>query len=285
MRNLAGRTAVLTGASEGIGLYISREFAKEQMNLVLAALPTSNLEGIVAEVRGNGVSAIAVPTDVSNQSSLKALISRTNHEYGAIDVLVNNASVHMAFPYHKVPAEKIEHLIRTNLTGSMLLTQMALPGMLERHQGHIVNVSSLAGKTAPPFCEAYAASKAGLIAFTKSLRITYHGSGVSASVICPGFVEAGMYQRMREETGLDPPWFLGTSCAETVSRAIVHAIKKDIPEVIVNPRPARLLTALAELFPSLSERVIQFSGIADWYERYAEARERRAKANQDKIYT
>jgi short-subunit dehydrogenase len=219
--------------------------------------------------------------DVGNREALKTIVARTKSEFSAIDLLVNNASLEMFFPFHKLQDEDIERMVRVNLTGAILLTRMILPHMLSRRSGHIVNVSSLTAKGGPPCSEPYVATKAGLIAFTKSLRAEYRGTGVSASVIVPGFVKAGMYQRLFEETGLAAPrMFL--EAPEAVARAVVRAVKADIPEIIVNPGPMRLLTALGEFSPSLAEFVVRVSGVADWFKRIAEAREGKLKTDSDK---
>ncbi|MBI3329398.1 MAG: SDR family NAD(P)-dependent oxidoreductase [Nitrospinae bacterium] len=277
MRDLAGRTAVLTGASRGIGPYIARALVKERMNLVLAARSAAELEGMAAEACASDVRAIAVPTDVADRTALEALVARATHEFGTVDVLVNNAGIVRLLAYHKLRAEDIERIIRVNLTAPMLLTWMVLPGMLERRCGHIVNMSSLAGKAGPPYNEPYAAVKAGLIGFTESLRAEYRGTGISASVICPGFVKkVGIYQQLSERTGLVAPWLLGMASPEAVARAVVHAIKRDAPEVLVNPGPTRLLMTLAELSPSLSEWVMRCSGMVDLFRKVAEFSEREA---------
>lgn len=275
MRDLASRTAVLTGASRGIGPYIARALVKERMNLVLAARSAAELESVAAEARAGGVRAIAIPTNVADRAALEALVAGANHEFGAIDVLVNNAGIVRPSAYHKLQAEDIERMIRVNLTAPMLLSWMVLPGMLKRRRGHIVNMSSLAGKAGPPYDEPYAATKAGLIGFTESLRAEYRGTGVSASVICPGFVEgAGMYQHLGEGRGLVAPRLLGTVSPEAVARAVVRAIKRDAPEVLVNPGPTRLLMTLAELSPSLREWVMRRFGVVDLFRRAAEFSER-----------
>jgi len=146
--------------------------------------------------------------------------------------------------------------------------------MLERKRGHIVNISSLAGKSGPAFQEPYAATKAGLIAFTSSLRATYRGSGVSASVIVPGFVETGIYTKLKTKSGCSAPAFLGTSPPEAIPRAVIRAIQKDLPEIIVNPLPVRPLLAFTSLFPSLGEWVIDKIGTNDFFRRVVEAQKR-----------
>ncbi|HUR45673.1 MAG TPA: SDR family NAD(P)-dependent oxidoreductase, partial [Candidatus Saccharimonadales bacterium] len=155
--------------------------------------------------------------------------------------------------------------LTVNLEVPMVLTRLLLPGMLKRGCGHVVNMSSLAGKSGPGYQEPYAATKAGLIAFTSSLRGTYHGSGFSASVICPGFVEAGIYTRLKEKTGLAAPALLGTSRPEPVARAVVRCLRKDLPEAIINPLPVRPLFALTALAPSLGAWIMRKIGAHEFF--------------------
>ncbi len=265
MQDLAGRTALLTGASGGLGSYIARALAGEGMDLVLAARSRARLETVAAQVRAVGVKAIAVPTDLTDPAALEALVDRAQDEFGAIDVLVNNAAIERICVYDKLRAVEIERVVRVNLTAPMLLTRLVLPGMLERGSGHIVNVSSVAGKAGLPYDEAYTATKAGLIALTESLRVEYKGTGVSASVICPGFVEAGLYLRGRRLGAPRAPRLLGTSPPEAVAEAVVRAIRTDTPEIIVGRRYLRLLSTLAELSPQLGEWIVRRSGAADWF--------------------
>jgi len=211
---------------------------------------------------------------------LEMLVTTANREFGTVDVLVNNAGIEKLFAYHKLNTGEIERVVSVNLTGAMLLTRMVLPGMLKQRRGHIVNISSLAGKAGPPCFEPYAATKAGLIAFTESLRAEYRGTGISASVICPGFVRAGIYPQLKEEAATDGPRILGPSSPEEVASAVLRAIYRDTPEIIVNPGPTRLSTALAELSPSLAEWVMRRSGVVEWFRKCAVARER--NANHDK---
>ncbi|MBI1884759.1 MAG: SDR family oxidoreductase [Chloroflexi bacterium] len=276
MRELAGRTALLTGASRGIGPYIARALVAEGMNLVLAARSAAELEAVAEEVRGAGVKAVAVPTDVGDRASLEALAARAE-ESGGVDVLVNNAGIENISFYDKLDPDDIEHLLRVNLVGAMLLARLVLPGMLERGRGHIVNIASLAGKSGTPYDAPYAASKAGLVGFTESLRRECRERGVSASVICPGFVrDAGMYEDSRLETGVEAPRLLGTSPPQAVARAVVRAVKREVPEIIVNPGPTRVLLVLGAVSPSLADWVIERIGVSKLFRQAVEAREREA---------
>ena len=274
MRDVANLNAIITGASRGVGPYISRRLARKKMNLVLVARSATMLEAAAAELRGHGVKAIVAPTDLAKREDLVALVDAAVQEFGTIDVLVNCAGVANVFSYHKLHADDIERGMQVNLIAPMILTWMLLPVMLERGRGHIVNISSIAGRAGPPYGEVYGASKAGLIGFTESLRAEYRGTGVSASVILPGFVHgAGMYQDSKEKTGVIAPRWLGGCSPESVACAVLNAIEKDLAEVIVNVPPARPLAVLLQISPWLREWVLRHIGYSAAFTRMAEANE------------
>jgi short-subunit dehydrogenase len=258
MKDLTQRTAIVTGASRGLGAYVARALAAEEMNMVLAARSKDGLERVAEEVREGGVEAVTVPTDVTDRNALEALVAVANAEFGGADVLVNNAGALTVFPYDRIGIEDVELAVRLNLTSAMILTRLLLPGMVERGRGHIVNMSSLAGIWGPPFDAPYGATKAGLIGFTQSLRQEYHGTGVSASVICPGYVEqAGMYHDAKQATGITASPLSGRATPDAVARAVVKAIKKDRPQIIVNTPSLRPLAALSALVPRFGEWILR----------------------------
>jgi short-subunit dehydrogenase len=280
MQELSGRTALVTGASKGLGLYIVRALIKERMNVVLSGVSENELSQATTSFSQSGVKLLSVITDLTDRTAVETLVTSAIEEFGAIDVLVNNAGVETFFAYHNLCLDQIEYVIRVNLLGTMILTRLVLPGMLKRGQGHIVNMSSLSGKAGPPYSESYAATKAGIIAFTESLRSEYYKTGIGCSVICPGFVEAGIYQRVVDETGQRISRLLGTSSPEAVANAVVQAIKKDLPEIIINPGPTRLLTALAELSPWFGEKLMRLVGVVQWFETVAKIRQDRQGLKQ-----
>src|SRR6266566_3218677 len=157
------QTALVTGASHGIGPFIVRALAKEGMNLVLAARSESELEQVVtaADIRATGVQVLSVPTDVTDRDARSALVNTAERTFGAVDVLVNNAGGDLQREFHHYTADDVEALIRLNLTGPIELTRLLLPGMLRRKQGHIVNISSLGGRIGFPYTEVYSACKDG----------------------------------------------------------------------------------------------------------------------------
>ncbi len=277
MKDLWGRSALLTGASRGIGVHIARALASEGMNLVLAARTASGLEAVAAGVEGMRRKALVLPTDLGDREQVRALAEKAESAFGGIDVLVNNAAIEVVYDYRKLTEAEIDEGIEVNLRAPMQLTRLLLPGMLERRRGFVVNVSSLAGKAGPGFNEVYATTKAALIGFTRSLRASYTATGVSASVICPGFVDDGMYQRAKDETGLGAPSVLGVARAEDVAQAVVRSIRRDAPEVIVNPLPVRPLLALAELAPGLAEKIARRIGADRLFQQGAEWQEQHGR--------
>lgn len=265
----AGQTVLLTGASGGLGNYFADALAEFKVKLALVAYPGAELEALCHRVRQRGAEAAFLPADLRDPAQRLAVMDFVHKEFGEIDILVNNAGVELTSAYHELTEAKIEEILRVNLEAPMVLTRLVLPEMLRRGRGHVVNVSSLAGKAGPAYQEPYAAGKAGLIAFTSSLRATYRGSGVSASVLCPGFVEAGIYQNIRQRTGCSAPMLLGTSKPETVVRALIRAIQADLPEVIINPLPVRPLFATSALFPRLGEFLTRQTGAHEFFKRVA----------------
>jgi short-subunit dehydrogenase len=271
MQELRGRTALLTGAAGGLGRHIARSLAKEGIRLVLSGRNEAALAQVRTELVGAGADAEVVTGDLTDARAIDDLVDQTESRVGPIDILVNNAGVEFAARFTGSSREELGQVVAVNLIAPMFLAHRLLPGMLERRQGHVVNIASLAGKAGPPFAAPYAATKAGLIGLTQSLRQELVGSNVGCSVICPGFVaQDGMFARLE----VKPPMAVGSSRPENVGKAVVRAIRKDLPEVIVNPRPVRPMLELAIVAPRQAERLLRASGAADTFRRMAEASER-----------
>lgn len=242
------------------------------VKLALTAYPGSALEDVRAESQKLGAQQAKVFTlDLRDAAQRAQLIADVRRDFGPIDILVNNAGVEFTAAFHDLTEENIREIIAVNLEAPLVLSRLLLPEMLSRKHGHIVNISSLAGKHGPAFQEPYAATKAGLIGFTTSLRATYRGSGVSASVIVPGFVEAGIYTHLKERSGMVAPPLLGTSQPEKVARAVLKAIENDLPEIIINPLPVRPLLAFIAMFPRLGEWVSDKTGGNEFFRKVVES--------------
>lgn len=278
MMALSGRVALVTGASRGIGVYVARALAEQGMHVALAARDGARLEDVRRGIESVGARALAIPVDLSDRGALTELASRVEREIGPVDVLVNNAAIEDVGAFESADPADIEHCVAVNLLAPLLLARIVLPGMLARGWGHIVNVASLAGLSANAYAEVYAATKHGLVGFTRSLRATTDAAGgarVGASVICPGFVsDVGMAEEYRVQHGVEAPAILGVSSPESVARAVVAAIREDRPDVLVNPGPTRLLMAAVVLFPRLTERISKALGVHEPFRRVAEARGR-----------
>jgi short-subunit dehydrogenase len=274
MEQLRGRTALVTGASGGIGRQIARRLAKDGMNVIASGRREDVLAGLVAELRELGVKAEAVPADLSDLSQVDPLIERSESALGPIDALVNNAGIEITAPFTGYRPEELTSVVDINLTVPMLLTHRVVPGMLERERGHVVFISSLAGKIGPAYNEPYGATKAGLIGLNQSLRAEYRHSPIGFSVVCPGFTAGdGMYQRMVEE-GVSSNRMLGETTTDKVADGVSEAIRYDRPEIIESGSPVRPLLAMGQVAPRLVERLVERFGATEMFRRTAAARGR-----------
>lgn len=281
MRELTGRAALVTGASRGLGRHIARALADEGMHLALTARSEEDLRELASDLRTGGTAAAVIPADLTDRDAVEALAHRSEEELDGVDVLVNNAGVMESGPYHRRDAADVARAVELNLLAPMLLSRTLLARMLERGRGHVVNLASLAGKAGPPFEAVYGATKAGLIGFTQSLRREYHGTGVSASAICPGYVtSAGMYADAVADTGVEAPAHVGRASPDEVAEAVIRSVEDDEPEVIVNSTPVRPLVVLSEASPRLGEWLGRRLGLFEAFERGAEHERQRERREE-----
>ncbi|HWB69863.1 MAG TPA: SDR family NAD(P)-dependent oxidoreductase [Solirubrobacterales bacterium] len=274
MEQLRGRTALVTGATGGIGREIARRLAREGMNVLASGRREEVLADVVAELGELGVRAAAVPADLSDLSQVGPLVEQAEKALGEIDLLVNNAGVELAAAFPAYASEELTATVDVNLTAPMLLTHRVLPGMLSRGRGHVVFISSMAGKFGPAHQEPYAATKAGLIGLNQALRAEYVNSPVGFSVICPGFTAGeGMYQRMVEE-GIKSNRLIGETTTAKVAERVLDAVRRDRAEVVETGAPVRPLLALLQIFPGLAAQLAERTGGNAIFRRTAAARDR-----------
>ncbi|TJZ79669.1 SDR family NAD(P)-dependent oxidoreductase [Rhodococcus oryzae] len=274
MESLRGRVALVTGATGGLGPVIARALAREGMDLVVTGRRVDALDATAAALRATGARADSVPADLADLDATGALLERAERSFGPIDVLVNNAGVENVAAFTALTPEELTAMVDVNLSAPMLLTRHVLPGMLARGRGHVVFISSTAGKYGPAFSEPYAATKAALIGLTQSLRAEYGRSPVGFSVVCPGFIGGdGMYQRMVER-GFRSNRVIGETTTSKVADKVVTAIRRDLPEVIESGAPIRPLLAFAALAPRLAERIAGKVGVNEMFRRLSEERGR-----------
>jgi short-subunit dehydrogenase len=263
---LAGRSALLTGATGGLGRAIAASLAARGARLLLSARKEEALEGLAAELPGDGHGIH--PADLAEEGAAERLAI----EAGEVDVLVANAGLPGAGRLADFSSEQVRRALRVNLESPMLMARALYPGMLERGSGHLVFISSLAGKSASPRASIYNATKFGLRGFALGLRADLARKGVGVSLVAPGFIrDAGMFA----EAGAKPPPGLGTGTPEQVGAAVVKAIEHDKVEVAVAPLQQRILAHFSLASPGISVRAQSGSagqraaeGIADSHPRH-----------------
>ena len=270
---MEGRTAIVTGASRGIGVHIARGLAARGFDLLLVARSEPELRRVAEELRGHETKIGVAAVDLAGRDAAKQIAEAASTALGSVDVLVNNAALELQRRFLTLTRDEIETVLRVDLITPIELTHLLLPQMLERGYGRIVNVSSLAGHVGFPFTEAYAAAKDGLIAFSRVLRNDYRNTGVSASALVLGAVkETGIGQRTLDETGLTSSSAFMVK-PEKVARAVVRAIEKDKAELVVMPGPGRLMKALLDFFPGLGPAMNRLAGAEKLMSSVADYRE------------
>jgi len=272
-----GRTALVTGASRGIGPLIARRIAGIGGHVVLTGRSAADLEAIASDLAASGADVSFIPADLTQPGAAESLAETIEDEHGGIDLLVNNAGGDPLREFHTMTIEENLRTLQLNLIAPVTLTHAVLPAMLRRGQGHIVNISAMAGRVSFPFTEVYAAAKDGLIGFTRVLRADYHARGVSASVLILGAIrDAGQGQRMLDESGMKASGFMAP--AEAVARAVVKAVQKDRGELVIQPGPGRLLRAVMDYFPALGPALNRAAGATTTMQKIIEQREAKSDA-------
>jgi short-subunit dehydrogenase len=217
---------LVTGASRGIGKVLAGDLARRGARVAV----TARSEDALREVAGS-IGAVAIPADVSSAEDRERLVKTVESELGSLDVLVNNAGIESIRAFAEFPEEDIRDIVEVNLVSPMLLTRAVLPGMLERRRGHVVNIASVAGKTITPFNSVYSATKHALVGWTHSIRFELRGTGVSASVVCPGFVaHEGLFARWGDEKRGRRSGAMTTP--DKVAGAVARAIERDVAEIV-----------------------------------------------------
>jgi len=198
MGKLSGKTALVTGAARGIGHAIALAYAREGADIAVLDLKKENAEKTAAEISAIGVRGIAFGADVGSESEVIFAFNQVLSSFGHIDILVNNAGIDTTALVVDMSTDMWDEMMRINLRSIFLCSRQVLPSMLERKYGRIINISSqLAHKGAPQMAH-YAAAKAGVIGFTRSLAYEVAMSGITVNAICPGPVETELFRGLPE---------------------------------------------------------------------------------------
>ena len=272
-----GSTALVTGASRGIGTLIAHAIAHEGGHVVLTGRSAADLRAVTSELAAAGADVSFVPADLTQPGAATNLAETIERQRGGVDLLVNNAGGDPLREFHTMTIDENLRTLQLNLVAPVALSHAVLAGMLRRGRGHIVNISAMAGRVSFPHTEVYAAAKDGVIGFTRVLRSDYRPHGVSASVLILGAIrDAGQGQRMLDESGMKASRFMAP--AEAVARAVVTAVKKDRAELVIMPGPGRLLRAVMDYFPGLGPAVNRAAGADTTMQKIIERRDADANA-------
>jgi short-subunit dehydrogenase len=257
---LREKTVIVTGASSGIGNALALRLADEGAWLALAARNAQRLELAAVECQKRGGKAIAIPTDVADESRCRTLIHQTREMYGRIDMVVNNAGMDVISKLQDLPdLHLFKQVIDVNFYGTVYCTYYALP-FLKETRGRIVNISSLGGMLAIPSNTSYTASKFAVIGLSDSLRMELKNSGISVTVICPSWVVTEFHERYLDKDG-QPKGHSGRAIytkkmmtADRCAQIILKAAKQRKRQVVM--RPGSLGMWLKLIAPGLVDRVI-----------------------------
>jgi short-subunit dehydrogenase len=245
--DLSGKSALLTGATGGLGRAIAAALAERGAVLTLSSRKETELESLASELPGSGHTV--APADLAEDGAAERLAE----EAGEVDVLVANAGLPGTGRLDGFSAEQVRRALRVNLEAPMLMARALLPGMRERGSGHLLFVASLAGKSASPRSSVYNATKFGLRGFALALRADTAGTGVCVSLVSPGFIrDAGMFA----ESNAKAPPGLGTSTPERVADAVVRAVERNRVEIAVAPLHQRALAHFSLATPAFTSRIM-----------------------------
>jgi short-subunit dehydrogenase len=272
-----GSTALVTGASRGIGTLIARAIVSEGGHVVLTGRSATELRAVTSELAAAGADVSFVPADLTRPGAAASLVETIERQRGGVDLLVNNAGGDPLREFHTMTVDENLRTLQLNLVAPVALSHAVLGGMLHRGRGHIVNISAMAGRVSFPYTEAYAAAKDGVIGFTRVLRSDYRPHGVSASVLILGAIrDAGQGQRMLDGAGMKASRFMAP--AEAVAQAVVKAVQKDRAELVIMPGPGRLLRAAMDYFPGLGPAVNRAAGTGATMQKIIKLRDGKAGA-------
>ncbi|MFQ5457661.1 MAG: SDR family NAD(P)-dependent oxidoreductase [Myxococcota bacterium] len=244
---IKGEVAIVTGASSGIGLAVTRDLAARGASVAMLARRRKGLEDARRSLGAHARKCAVYPCDVGKWEAVQTTIRKIAKSRGRPSILVNNAGISEVVPFAQMKPEDMERIVRTNLLGVLYCTRAALVPMRAARRGVIVNVSSIAGLIAVPLMSVYASTKWALTGLSESLNGELAGEGIHVGAVCPAIVETPLVTREEARTGIAIPEAI-TLKPESVSKAILEVITKERDMVVV----PRALGAVAAMRPTLA---------------------------------
>ncbi len=197
--DLSGKVAIITGGNGGIGLGMARGLADAGAAIAVVGRNEEKSKAAVADLSARGVKAISVTTDVTDKAAVANMVQRVSREYGRIDILVNNAGINIRKPPHMLDPEEWDSVIKTNLTSAFLCSQAVYPAMKQAGGGKIINIGSMMSIFGASFAPAYAASKGGIVQFTRSCAVAWAADNIQVNAVLPGWIDTDLTKRAREQ--------------------------------------------------------------------------------------
>jgi 2-deoxy-D-gluconate 3-dehydrogenase len=197
--DLGGKVAIVTGGNGGIGLGMARGLAEAGADIAVVGRNQAKLAAAVTDLTAQGVRAIAITADVTDTAAVAGMVERTQREFGRIDILVNNAGINIRKPPQALDPAEWDSVIRTNLTSAFLCSQAVYPAMKRAGGGKIVNIGSMMSIFGAGFAPAYAASKGGIVQFTRACACAWAADNIQANAVLPGWIDTDLTRRAREQ--------------------------------------------------------------------------------------
>jgi len=199
MFDLAGKVAIVTGGNGGIGLGMARGLASAGATIVVAGRNAAKSATAVQNLQALGAAADQVEVDVCNEASVRAMVARAVDRHGRLDILVNNAGINVRKPPHEIALAEWTQVLQTNLTSAYLCSHAAYPHMKAAGGGKIVNIGSMMSIFGASFTPAYAASKGGIVQFTKVCATAWAADNIRVNAVLPGWIDTDLTTRARKE--------------------------------------------------------------------------------------
>jgi short-subunit dehydrogenase len=258
MTEIRGKRVLITGASSGIGKALALALGKKGAVLALAARRTDRLEHVAVEI-STACSHLPKPLvfycDVANKENVIWLVERSIERMGGIDILVNNAGIGVYGSTAKTSVSDIRRILDVNFFGAVHCILEVLPHMTKKGEGHIVNIASVAAKHGVPYLGAYGAGKAALVALSQSLRAELSGSGISVSVVYPGYTQTEFFAKEKHVGGgRRPAW--PYESPEKVAKNIIRKIEKNKQEIVLSLE-GKVLSAVQGILPRIVDLAME----------------------------
>ena len=252
---VGGARVLLTGASRGIGAATAAELARRGASLAISARTKKSLDAVARECRALGAEVHVIVADMAKPDDVQSMVARADEALGGVDVLVNNAGLGLTGAIADLDADDLRYVFEVNVVAPHLATLAVLPGMLRRRRVRIVNVGSVASHISSPNLGGYSATKFALKAMTDALRMELRGTGVGATLICPGPIATEFVVNSKGEVdGILPTRPIGAPPVD-VARAICKAISRGSAELFI---PAYYQPIVG--MNSMAPQVMRFAG-------------------------